>query len=122
MIIKIVQDDYIELRIKISDDGERISLTDGNMLEFKSMVRTRAYPEDNDSAKGKTLISVKSATVDAEGKYVMSISTADYHIIPGRYSWELNLVRPDGNKTCLLPKDNNELIIREKVVDIDDSN
>ena len=121
MIIKIVEDDYIELRIKLSDDGEEVGLPDGNWIEFKSMVRTREYSDDTDGAKGKTLISVKAPTIpDGEGKYVIPISTADYHIVPGVYEWELNLVKSDGKKTCLLPKDNNELIIREKVVDADD--
>lgn len=122
MIIKIVQDDYIELRIRLSEDGERVSLSDGQMLEFRAAVRTNEYPADDDGVKGRTVISVKSIPdyEDEEGKYPIKINTADYHVVPGVYSWELNLVRPDGTKTCLLPKDNNELIIRQKEADADD--
>lgn len=112
MIIKIVQDDYIELAIELTDENdERVGFEDGQRLEFVSMVRTRKYESDSDGMKGKTLIKESSVQENADGDYIMKINTADYHIVPGSYSFELNLMRADGTKTCLLEKENNELIV-----------
>ena len=112
MIIKIVQDDYIELAIELTDENdEKVSVNPGDWLEFVSTVRTRKYDADSDGMKGKTQIKVNSVTVNADGDYIMRINTADYHIVPGSYSFELNLMREDGTKTCLLEKENNELIV-----------
>ena len=119
VIIKIVQDDYIELRIKITDDGEPIMPADGEKIEFKSNVSTNRYAEDADGASGKTQICEQSDTVDAENRIVIKLNTAKFHIVPGRYHWELNLVKEDGTKTCLLPRDNNELIVMKREADVD---
>lgn len=120
VIIKIVQDDYIELRIKITDDGKQIKPADGEKIEFKSNVNTRSYAEDTDGGNGKTQICEQSDTVDAENRIAIKLDTAKFHIVPGKYHWELNLVKEDGTKTCLLPRDNNELIVLKREADIND--
>ncbi len=115
MIIKIVQDDYIELAIELTDENDvKVGLTDGQWLELVSTVRTRKYDADSDGMKGKTQIKKRAAAVNADGDYVIKIDTKDYHIVPGRYGFELNLMRPDGTKTALLAKENNELIIMRR--------
>ncbi len=120
VIIKIVQDDYIELRIKITDDGKQIKPADGEKIEFKSNVNTKSYVEDADGINGKTQICEQSDSVDAENRIVIKLNTAKFHIVPGKYHWELNLIKEDGTKTCLLPRDNNELIVLKREADIND--
>lgn len=120
MIIKAVQDDYLELRIKLtdSDSGERVQLNSGDMIEFKCSVRTSEYDEDADGKIGKSQIRIQGDTIDIEGNIVLKLNLEDFHIIAGIYRFELNLVRADRTKTCLLPLKSNELIISEKEGDL----
>ena len=120
MIIKAVQDDYLELRIRLtdSDSGEEISLNLGDMIEFKCSVRTSAYAEDDDEQIGKSLIRLYGTQRDIDGNIFLKLNLEDFHVIPGIYRFELNLVRADGTKTCLLPLKSNELIISEKEGDL----
>ena len=62
MIIQAVQDDYIELRISLTDSqsGDMVALNSGEKLEFVSNVRTTEYEEDTDGKKGKTQIGIQS--------------------------------------------------------------
>lgn len=122
MIIRAVQDDYIELRISLTDSqsGEMVALNSGDKLEFVSNVRTTEYEEDTDGKNGKTQIRIQSDTTDLDGKIMIKLNFADYHVIPGVYRWEINAVRADGTKTCLLARENNELIIREREAVFDD--
>lgn len=112
MIIKTVQDDYIELTVELTDENdEKVGVNQGDWLEFVSTVRTRKYDSDSDGKKGKTQIKIKAAVTNNDGEYLIHFNTADYHIIPGSYGFELNLMRADGKKTCLLEKENNQLIV-----------
>lgn len=121
MIIKIVQDDYIEARILLYDkeDKSSLALDESFDLEFVSNVRTRSYKEDTDNTKGTTQIVASAKNKDAEGNRIVCINTADYHISPGRYHFEINLVYPDGKKKCISRRELNELIVMPREEDIE---
>ena len=115
MIIKIVQDDCIELAIELTDENDvKVGVNPGDWLEFVSTVRTRKYDSDSDGMKGKTQIKKRAAANNNDRDYLIYINTAKYHIVPGSYGFELNLMRADGTKTALLSKENNELIVQRR--------
>ena len=105
MIIEIVKDCYEKVRFRFVDDGKEVTLLKGDKIEFRSVVKT-----DN----GDMLINIETDIVDLDGRVNVFIDTKDLYLIPGRYRWELNLIREGEGKTNLLPKERNELIILEK--------
>lgn len=105
MIIEIVKGCYEKVRFRFLDDGKEVTLLKDDKIEFRSVVKT-----DN----GDLLIDIVTDVVDLDGRVNIFIDTKDYNLVPGRYHWELNLIREGEGKTNLLPKERNELIILER--------
>ncbi len=106
MIIKIVEGFYEDIRFRLMEDEIQVVLDEGDMLEFKADVLT----EEN----GIVTIEERTLARDLEDRIVLGLDTKKYGIVPGRYNWELNLIREGEPDFNLLPGEYNELIIIAK--------
>ena len=107
MIIKAVQNDFFDIRIRLVENGETFHLSEGEKLEFKTKISTQ-------NADEKEIDSVTNQ-VDDEGKIVFQIDLEEIKACAGTYKFEINFFNADGKKICLRPKQNNSLIILERV-------
>ena len=113
MIIKTVEDDFFDVRIRLTEKKKTIGLKEGEWLEFVTAIRTRE-PED-DNTKGIKEIAIRTDQTDDEGKYVIQIDLEEINACAGRYGFEVNIIRADGKKVCLLRNDDNSFIIGRRV-------
>ena len=110
MIIKATQDDYIDIRLRLKDNGKVCCLKDNEILQLCSTMRN----ED-----GEYDLIINSSAKDEEDKYVFELFLRSHKILPGTYSFEVNLIVNENEniKVCISPKEDNTLIITPKEVD-----
>jgi hypothetical protein len=106
MIIKIVEGFYEDVRFRLMENEIQVVLDEGDMLEFKADVLTKE--------NGMITIEERTMARDLEDRIVLGLDTEKYGIVPGRYNWELNLIREGEADFNLLPGEYNELIIIAK--------
>lgn len=105
MIIEIVQDDFLDMRINLTNEGRSMALPEGYKIEFAGSVLTDS---------GKTMIHGISRNTDMDGRVVISINLKELNVSPGRYRFELNLITDEDRKVCIIPERDNELIVLKK--------
>lgn len=105
MILEWIEDEYVDLRIKLMNDGNPSCLKEGEKLELVSKIRT---------SDGACLLHTITAVSDEDGKAWMYADLAELKAKPGKYRFEMNLITAENKKQNLIKNSDGILIISPK--------
>lgn len=106
MIVKTTQEDFLDIRLRLSDDGKDVFLAEDEKIQFKT--------------DGHTPIFIESCQYDDDGRIVLRLDLSKFSILAGTYRFEINFISADGSKVCLSPLCENQLIVYPKAGDEDE--
>ena len=106
MIVKTTQDDFLDIRLRLTDDGKDVFLAEGEKIQFKT--------------DGHAQIFMESCRYDDGGRIALQLDLSQFSILAGTYRFEINFISADGSKVCLSPLHENQLIVYPKAGDEDE--
>ncbi|MBO5410037.1 MAG: hypothetical protein J6A60_02130 [Clostridia bacterium] len=105
MILEFIENEFVDLRVSLMDDGSPAELKDGEKLQFVSKIRTE---------NGAHLLNVISTLNDVDGKTWFYFDLAELKAKPGKYRFEINLLTADGKSQNVIKNSDGVLIISPK--------
>ncbi len=105
MILNWTQDEFVDLQISLTEDGNPATLKEGEMIQLVSKVRTD---------EGAILLDVSTGKCDEEGKPCILIDLAELKVKPGKYRFEINLITAEGKTQNIIKNNDGVLNISTK--------